>query len=204
MKNSRIFVMTTLIVCLGFSLLPLNTYAEKPTQDVNVVNTPNVNISNPLPVPVTGNVGISGTPNVNVANTPLPVMSNEPIRENFHIRADNLIGIHDVWVTFQYQVVIETLYVMCDETDVSILILTSFPVTATMNPITGTWQLSEDQYFFFRTSPFDVPNAPGHQLGPIAVTIPTPPSKKLRIQVLPDTASSTGFCDINLAYRYTK
>jgi hypothetical protein len=61
MKSSKIFVMTFLIICMGISLLPLNTYADK-DKDVIVVNT-SVN-----PVPVNGNVNIG-----NSASNPVPV-----------------------------------------------------------------------------------------------------------------------------------
>jgi hypothetical protein len=92
MKSSNIFVMTTLIICLGIGLLPLNMHAGDKdvnvvnTPNVNVVNTPNVNVSNT--VPITGNVGISGTPNVNVANTPgVVVVNNET--EPIHVISKN-------------------------------------------------------------------------------------------------------------------
>ena len=63
MKSSKIVVMTTFIICLGISLLPLNMYAaDKGSNAVTVVNTP----SNP--VPVTGTVGISPS-SINVTVT---------------------------------------------------------------------------------------------------------------------------------------
>lgn len=73
MKCLKIFVMANLMVCLGISLLPLNTYAgggKNNTNDVFIVNDP----SHPVPITgsttVTGNVGIIGTPNVSITGTP--------------------------------------------------------------------------------------------------------------------------------------
>ena len=71
MKSSKLFVLTSFIICLGISLLPLNMYAaDKGSNAVTVVNTP----SNP--VPVTGNVGITGTPDVRVIS-PIQAVQRE-------------------------------------------------------------------------------------------------------------------------------
>ena len=71
MKSSKLFVLTTFIICWGISLAPFNIYAaDKGGNAVTVVNTP----SNP--VPVTGNVGITGTPDVRVIS-PIQAVQRE-------------------------------------------------------------------------------------------------------------------------------